>query len=96
MAIQLCQNTLDSDEEKINHFGLNRGRIFYSLALRAVAVHAVLYGLVAGLANGPTGHLYSQTCFCAPLDASFQLPALCIHCRETDTNKSVTQLLYTF
>lgn len=62
---------------------MNRSRMSYSLALGAVAVHAVLYGLVAGLADGPTGHLHSQARLCAPLDASLQLPALCIHCRET-------------
>lgn len=60
----------------------------YLLPLRAVAVHAVLYGFVAGLTDGPTGHLHSQTCFRAPLDASLQLPAICIHCREPDTNES--------
>lgn len=61
---------------------MNRSRLCYSLALGAVAVHAVLYGLVAGLSDGPTGHLYSQTRLCAPLDASLQLPAFCIYCRQ--------------
>ncbi len=63
---------------------MNQSGICYSLALGAVAVHAVLYRLVAGLADGPTGHLYCQTRLCAPLNASLQLPAFCIHCRETD------------
>lgn len=65
----------------------------YSLALGAVAVHAVLYGLVAGLADRPAGHLDRQTRLCAPLDASLQLPALCIHCREaTDTHKTIQMI----
>lgn len=51
----------------------------YSLALGAVAVHAVLYRLVAGLADGPAGHLHGQTRLCAPLDAPLQFPALCVH-----------------
>lgn len=68
---------------------MNWSRMSYSLALGAVAVHAVLYRLVAGLADSPTGHLYSQTRLCAPLDASLQLPALCIHCRETGKHTQV-------
>lgn len=50
----------------------------YSLALGAVAVHAVLYRLVARLADGPTRHLHGQTRLRAPLDASLELPALCV------------------
>lgn len=61
----------------------------HSLALRAVAVHAVLYRLVAGLADGPTWHLHGQTRLCAPLDASLQLPALCVHCREKKKQKNI-------
>lgn len=48
----------------------------YLLALRTVAVHAVLDGLVAGLAQCPAGHLHSQACLCAPLDGSLQPPAV--------------------
>lgn len=55
-----------------------RRRTSYSLALGAVAVHAVLYRLVARLADGPTRHLHGQTRLRAPLDASFELPALCV------------------
>lgn len=65
---------------------MNQSRGSYSLALGAVAVHAVLYGLVARLADRPARHLHGQTRLCAPLDASLQLPALCIHCREADTH----------
>lgn len=54
-----------------------------SLALGAVAVHAVLYGLVAGLADGAAGHLHSQPGLRAPLDGSLQPSALRVYCRET-------------
>ena len=48
----------------------------HSLALGAVAVHAVLNGLVAGLAQGPAGHLHSQASLRAPLDGPLQPPAV--------------------
>lgn len=57
-----------------------RRRMSHSLALGAVAVHAVLYRLVARLADGATRHLHGQTRLRAPLDASFELPALCVDC----------------
>lgn len=52
------------------------GRAPHSLALRAVAVHAVLDGLVAGLAQRPAGHLHRQARLRAPLDGPLQPPAV--------------------
>lgn len=46
------------------------------LALRAIAVHAVLNGLVAGLAQRPAGHLHCQARLRAPLDGPLQPPAV--------------------
>lgn len=40
-----------------------------SLALRAVAVHAVLDGLVADLPDGAARHVHGQARLRAPLDA---------------------------
>ena len=53
-----------------------RLRAPHSLALGAVAVHAVLNGLVAGLAQGPAGHLHCQAGLRAPLDGPLQPPAV--------------------
>lgn len=55
----------------------------HSLALGAIAVHAVLNGLVAGLAHRAAGHLHSQTRLRAALDVSPQFPALSI-CAQRD------------
>lgn len=49
----------------------------HSLALRAIAIHAVLDGLMAGLAQCPAGHLHGQSCLCAPLNGTLQPPAVC-------------------
>lgn len=62
----------------------------YLLALGAVAVHAVLYRLVAGLADGAAGHLHSQAGLRAPLDGSLQPSALRVYCRETHTSAPQT------
>ena len=48
----------------------------HSLALGAVAIHAVLDGLVAGLAQCPAGHLHCQAGLRAPLDGPLQPPAV--------------------
>lgn len=54
-----------------------------SLALRAVAVHAVLDGLVADLPDGAARHVHSQARLRAPLDAPPQPAALGVHYRVT-------------
>lgn len=56
--------------------GLAVGGAPHSLALGAVAIHAVLNGLVAGLAQRPAGHLHRQAGLRAPLDGPLQPPAV--------------------
>lgn len=43
------------------------------LSLGAVAVHASICGLPAGLPSHPASHLHRQACLCAPLDSAAQL-----------------------
>lgn len=47
------------------------------LSLRAVAVHAAVGGLPAGLPSHPAPHLHRQARLCAPLDGAAQLLASC-------------------
>lgn len=47
------------------------------LSLRAVAVHAPIRRLPAGLTGHPVPHLHSQPCLSAPLDGAPQLLAPC-------------------
>lgn len=83
-----CHKTLDLlQNEAKSVLSSRRTLVLYSLSFWAVAVHAVLDGLVAGLANSPAGHLHRQTRFGAPLDASLQLPAISLHCREPNRAK---------
>lgn len=56
---------------------------FYSLSLRAVAVHAAVSGFAAGLSGHPASHLYGQTRLCAPLDSAAQLLSSCFY-RDRD------------
>lgn len=53
-----------------------------SLSLRAIAVHAVLDGLMAGLAHGPAGHLHGQPRLRAALNA-LKPATLCISYSQT-------------
>lgn len=55
----------------------NHGYNCCLLSLRAVAVHAPICWLPAGLTGHPVPHLYSQPCLSAPLDGAPQLLAPC-------------------
>lgn len=57
--------------------GHRKAQAPHSLALRAIAIHAVFDGLMAGLAQRPAGHLHGQSRLCAPLNGTLQPPAVC-------------------
>lgn len=53
---------------------VRRAQVHVSLlSLGAVAVHASVCGLPAGLSSHPASHLHRQACLCAPLDSAAQL-----------------------
>lgn len=53
---------------------VRRAQVHVSLlSLGAVAVHASVCGLPAGLPSHPASHLHRQACLCAPLDSAAQL-----------------------
>lgn len=56
------------------------------LSLGAVAVHAAVSGLPAGLPSHPAPHLHRQARLCAPLDRAAQLLSSCF-CTHIDTCK---------
>ena len=55
-----------------------QGRLgLHLLSLRAVAVHAAVVGLPAGLPGHPAAHLHGQARLCATLDGAAQLLSSC-------------------